>query len=61
MTKRIETIVYKDNRIHVFDDGNVYAYVMNEDGDIEEIHCASVNKAMEAINSYYGYNDSETD
>ena len=47
----METIVYRDNQIHVFNDGTILAYVLNADGDIEELSCSSIENAMQRIDA----------
>lgn len=57
----METIVYHDNQIHVFNDGTILAYVLNADGDIEELSCSSIENAKQRIDTYIGYVDETKD
>ena len=57
----METIVYRDNQIHVFNDGTILAYVLNADGDIEELSCSSIENAMQRIDSHIEYAKSQNE
>jgi hypothetical protein len=55
----METIVYRDNQIHVFNDGTILAYVLNADGDIEEVSCSSIENAKQRIDTHIQYMEDE--
>jgi adenine deaminase len=55
----METIVYRGNQIHVFNDGTILAYVLNTDGDIEEVSCSSIENAMQRIDAHNQYMEGE--
>ena len=48
----MEIIVYRDNQIHVFNDGTILAYVLNADGDIEELSCSTIENAKQRIDAH---------
>ena len=48
----METIIYNDNQIRKWNDGTFSAYVMNDDGDIEEYNCNTLEEAEAFIDKY---------